>query len=152
MRVAIWGLTAALVASIATMGAARTHGGKLGAADQATHWLRDFNGAFNRHDAAGAAALFTAHADQRVSSGTFLTGRAEIENFLADLFEIDPRAQQQLSLISARFNGPDLLLAEAAWEITGLSGVRSGFAMYVLRREGQTWLCVAGRSMIPAKP
>ena len=139
-----------LVASAIIVNAHGVDGRNLETADrEATHWLHDFNSAFNHNDAARAASLFTPAADQRVSSGTFLSGRAEIENFLAALFENYPDAKQQLSLISARFIEPDLLLVEAAWEITGLSEARSGFATYLLRKEHETWSCIAGRSMIP---
>ena len=148
-----WGLTLALlVASAVIMSAPGVHAQTPETADrEARHWLHDFGSAFNRHDAAGAAAVFTLDADQRVSSGAWLSGRTEIERFLAALFETYPRARQELSLISARFSEPDLVLAEAAWEITGLPQTRSGFATYVLRREGTTWSCIAGRSMIPVR-
>ena len=151
IQASIRGMTLTLlVASAVIVGAHRVDGWNPETADrEAAHWLHDFNSAFNHTDAARAASLFTLAADQRVSSGAFLSGRAEIEHFLAALFESYPEARQQLSLISARFIEPDLLVVEAVWEITGLPEPRSGFATYFLRKEHERWSCIAGRSMIP---
>lgn len=114
-------------------------------------WLGEFNAHFNRHDARGAAAAYTTDAGHRVSSGTLLQGRTAIEEYLAELFERNPEARQEQSLTSARSSGTDLMLVESTWEITGLpEGARaSGLATYILRRQGETWLCIAGRSMVP---
>lgn len=143
---------ALLVADAVVLGAPRVHGeGRETAAQEARHWLHDFGSAYNRHDAAWAATFFTPDADQRTSSGAFLSGRPEIESFLAAFFASNPEARQELSLISARLGDPELLVVEAAWEITGLPVTRAGFATYFLRKEGKTWVCFAGRSMIPAR-
>jgi len=140
-----------VVAAVVLLGAPRLHAGAPEtAAQEARHWLHDFGSAYNHHDAARAASFFTADADQRTSSGAFLAGRPEIESFLARFFASNPGATQELSFISARLDDRNLLVVEAAWEITGLPSTRAGFATYVLRQEGKTWLCIAGRSMIPA--
>ena len=122
------------------------------AREEAKRWLEEFTTNFNRRDSKGAVALYTRDADQRVSQGDFLRGQAEIEKYLADFFVRNPEAKQQLSLTSARFADPNLLVAEATWEITGLSEGPSakGLATYFLRKEAGKWLCIAGRSMIPA--
>lgn len=146
-----WAL-ALLVANAVIMNASSVQGGQLEPAEQeARRWLHDFGSAYNRHDAAAAASFFTPDADQRTSSGAFLRGRTEIEDFLAALFASNPGVRQRLSLISARFSDGNLLFAEAAWEITGLPVPRAGFVTYVLRNEGDAWACIAGRSMIPVR-
>lgn len=121
------------------------------AEEQAGRWLEAFDASFNVHLAEEAAALYAADADQRVSRGEFLRGRAEIEAYLAELFARNPGVVQRSSLTSARFSGPDLLFVETTWEIAGLPEDRraAGMATYILRREGAGWVCIAGRSMVP---
>ncbi len=156
IKAPIWGMASVLVlASAFLTNHYQVYGQEPKEAEQEAKWWVDaFNANFNRHDAKGAAASYTPDADQRISTGEFLRGRVGIEKYLAALFERHPKAEQKLSLTSARFSGTDLLLAEAAWEITGLAQERraKGVATYFLRKQGESWLCIAGRSMVPTQP
>ena len=118
----------------------------------ARKWFDAFADGFGRHDAGAVAALYAPDADQQISVGGFLRGRAEIEAYLARAFARNPTIRQTMQLTSARLVDESLIIADGVWEMTGLTDGRpaKGSATYVLRRSGTGWLCIAGRSMGPA--
>lgn len=120
----------------------------------ARQWFDAFVDGFGRHDASAVAALYAPDADQQISMGSFLRGRSEIESYLTRTFARNPTIRQQMRLTSARLVGERLIIADGVWEMSGLSDVRpaKGAATYVLSRNGAGWLCIAGRSMVPAPP
>ena len=122
------------------------------AVQAARQWFDAFANGFGRHDAGAVAALYAPDADQQISAGGFLRGRAEIEAYLARAFARNPTIRQTMQLTSARLVDESLIIADGVWEMTGLTDGRpaKGSATYVLRRSGTGWLCIAGRSMVPA--
>jgi uncharacterized protein (TIGR02246 family) len=119
--------------------------------------LEQFTNAWNRGDARAAAATFTAGGVLIAGEGTRLSGRPDIERYLATL----PTGRQFTSTVtSVRFltSNVAILESEGGFLLPGETAVapeRMGIQSIVLVRDGATWqVALAQRTRIlpPAKP
>ena len=106
------------------------------------------------HQEAGAlASLFTADADQLVSSGEWRRGRdAVVRGTLASSRKTG--GQRSIVVESVRFLSNDVALADGRYELTGLAGgeSRKMWTSLLLTRTSGGWRIAAVRNMLPAPP
>lgn len=92
-------------------------------------------------------ALFTADADQLVSSGEWRRGKdALVKGMLASSAR-EP-AKRTLEVETVRFLGRDVAIADARYEIDE----RKMWSTFVVRRSAGRWRTEAIRNMLPAAP
>jgi uncharacterized protein (TIGR02246 family) len=106
-----------------------------------------------RIDPKATEALFTADADQLVSSGEWRKGReAVVSGSMAS--SRNSGGTRTISVESVRFVSRDVAIADGRYELTGQAGgaTRSMWTTLVLKREGKTWRITAIRNMLPAAP
>jgi uncharacterized protein (TIGR02246 family) len=104
-------------------------------------------------DAKAVAAVFTADADQLVSTGEWRRGReALVRGTLASSESTGGR--RTITIQTVRLLAPSVALADGPYELTGLSGgtSRSMWTTFVLTRESDGWRIAAIRNMRPATP
>ena len=96
-------------------------------------------------DAAAVAALFTADADQLVSSGEWRKGREEVvKGTLAS--SRNATAKRSITLAAIRYPAPGIAIADGRYEL----GARKMWSCFVLVKEGSGWKIAAIRNMLPA--
>lgn len=120
------------------------------------HTAEEFVSAWNRHDPKGLAACFAADGDIVNPEGRTGRGKSEVERILHDeqtgLFQSSRIALPEQHL---HFLKPDLAIADYRFEVTGVRGAdgketaQKGLMSAVLRRDGDKWLIVAARPMVP---
>lgn len=106
-----------------------------------------------RIDPKATEELFTADADQLVSSGEWRRGRdAVVRGAMAS--SRNTGGKRTIAVESVRFVTPDVAIADGRYELTGLAGgaTRSMLATLVLKRTGKGWRITAIRNMLPAAP
>ena len=106
-----------------------------------------FADAWNRHDMAAFAALYTENADFVNVLGVWLRGRTGIQEHHATIHA----ARMKTSLLTAletevRFLHPDVALIHVHWELTGQAGpdgavlpTRQGILSHVIVKTGRKW-------------
>jgi uncharacterized protein (TIGR02246 family) len=97
--------------------------------------------------------LFTADADQLVSSGEWRRGRdAVVRGTMASSQRTGGR--RSITVESVRMVTPDVAIADGRYELTGLAegASRSMWATLVLKRTDKGWRIAAIRNMLPATP
>jgi uncharacterized protein (TIGR02246 family) len=106
-----------------------------------------------RMDAKAVEQLFTADADQLVSSGEWRKGRdavvrGSIEN------SRNTGGKRTITVASVRVLSADVAIADGRYEMTGLAGgaTRSMWTTFVLKKMGKEWRIAAIRNMLPAAP
>jgi uncharacterized protein (TIGR02246 family) len=105
--------------------------------------------AFNRHDAAAAAAVYASDADLVNVRGDHLKGSAEIEQGLARAFATRYKdARMTRGEVSIRFLRPDVALAYVINEISatgedGAAAVHRELGLRVFVKEGGAWRIAA---------
>lgn len=102
-------------------------------------------------DATGVEALFTADADQLVSTGEWRKGRPDVvRGTLAS--SRGSSGKRTVALESVRFLGKDTALADGRYEIAGTDGAeaRKMWSAFVLVRGSDGWRIAAIRNMLPA--
>lgn len=117
--------------------------------------------AWNRHDAAAYAALFTDDGEVINVVGWWWQGRAEIERKLTAAFAFVFR-ESTLSItdVTVRLLAPDIAVAHVRWTMSGARtppGVpepREGIQIQVLRKVEQRWLIVSfqNTASVPERP
>jgi uncharacterized protein (TIGR02246 family) len=107
-------------------------------------------GAWNRHDAAAYAALFTEDGDCVNVVGWWWKGRAQIESKLKDAFAfVFHESQLTITDTSVRFLSPTIALAHVSWTMTGaktppgMPEPRVGIQTQVLQNKSGHWLIQA---------
>jgi len=98
-------------------------------------------------------ALFTADADQLVSSGEWRKGRGEVvRGTLAS--SQNTGGKRTITVESVRFIGPGVAIADGRYEIAGLAGggSRKMWTTLVMTRGADGWRIAAIRNMLPAAP
>jgi uncharacterized protein (TIGR02246 family) len=102
-----------------------------------------------RGDAAALAALFTADADQLVSSGEWRRGRdAVVKGSLASSQQ--NAGKRTFTLETVRFLTADVAVADSRYDIAQADGsTRRMWASWTLVRSGDRWLIAAIRNMLP---
>lgn len=102
------------------------------------------------NDAAGLAALLTADADQRQTSGNLRVGRDAV---VAGSLETtrNTGGRRVIAVDTVRFLGDDVAIADARYDSLGRSdgSDQRMLTSIVLRREAGAWKIAAIRNMIP---
>jgi uncharacterized protein (TIGR02246 family) len=104
-------------------------------------------------DPQATAALFTADADQLVSSGEWRRGRdALVRGAMAS--SESTGGKRTITVESVRFVTPDVALVDGRYELTGLAGgaTRKMWTSLVILRTADGWRIAAIRNMLPAPP
>ncbi len=98
------------------------------------------------------ATLFTADADQLVSSGEWRRGREElVKGTLASSQQTT--GTRTIAIETIRFPLADVAIADGRYEITGGSGGdRRMWSTFVMARQEGRWQISAIRNMLPAPP
>jgi uncharacterized protein (TIGR02246 family) len=105
----------------------------------------------DRKDAAATEALFTADADQLVSSGEWRKGRdAVVRGTMAS--SESSGGKRTITVETVRFVTPDAALADGRYEIAGLNGAppRRMWSTFLIARTSGGWRIAAIRNMLPA--
>jgi uncharacterized protein (TIGR02246 family) len=104
-------------------------------------------------DPRATASLFTADADQLVSSGEWRKGReAVVKGTMASSQRTG--GTRSITVESVRFLTPDVAIADGRYELSGLAGgqTRRMWTTIIVTREGGVWKIAAIRNMLPAAP
>jgi uncharacterized protein (TIGR02246 family) len=101
-------------------------------------------------DAAALGALFTADADQLVSSGEWRKGReAVVAGSLASSQQ--RQGKRTLTIDAVRTVAAGVAIADSRYEIAQADGeTRRMWASWLLVKDGDTWKIAAIRNMLPA--
>jgi len=113
--------------------------------------VRRYVGAREARDPEAVAALFTPDADQLVSSGEWRRGReALVKGALAS--SVRTGGTRTITVETVRLVGPDVVLADGRYEISGLEGgaSRQMWTTFVLVQQQGQWRISAIRNMLPA--
>lgn len=97
------------------------------------------------------ATLFVDDVDQLVSSGVWRRGRGElVEGTLAS--SENNAGKRTLNVETIRFVTPDVVIADARYEIVGADGAaaRKMWSTFVMKRGSSGWQIAAIRNMLPA--
>jgi len=102
-------------------------------------------------DAAAVAALFTADADQLVSSGEWRRGReALVKGVLSSSKQTG--GKRTTTVETVRFLTPDTAIVDARYEIAGGTYVeRKMWSSFVMAKTKDGWRIAAIRNMLPAQ-
>ncbi len=115
--------------------------------------VRRYLDAREHRDAKAVAELFTADADQLVSSGEWRKGRdAVVRGTLAS--SESTGGHRNITIQTIRFLAPTVALADGPYELTRLTGGqhREMWTTFLLTRETAGWRIAAIRNMRPAAP
>ena len=115
--------------------------------------VQNYVDARERIDPKAVEQLFTADADQLVSSGEWRKGRAAVvKGTMAS--STSSGGKRTITVESVRFISSDVAIADGRYELTGLAGgvTRSMWTTFVLKRSGKEWRITAIRNMLPAAP
>jgi uncharacterized protein (TIGR02246 family) len=109
-----------------------------------------YSEARDRSDAAALAALFTADADQLVSSGEWRRGRdAVVKGSLASSQQ--NAGKRTFTLETVRFLTADVAMADSRYDIAQADGTnRRMWASWTLVKTDGRWLIAGIRNMLPA--
>jgi uncharacterized protein (TIGR02246 family) len=106
-----------------------------------------------RIDPKAVEELFTADADQLVSSGEWRRGRdAVVRGTMAS--SNSTGGKRTITVETVRMITPDVAIADGRYELTGLAGgaTRRMWTTLVLKRTEKGWRITAIRNMLPAAP
>ena len=115
--------------------------------------VRRYVAAREARDPKAIEVLFTADADQLVSSGEWRRGRdAVVKGSLAS--SAGPGESRAITLETVRMLGPDAAVADGRYDISGLPGgeTRRMWTTFVAVRQDSGWKISAIRNMLPAPP
>jgi uncharacterized protein (TIGR02246 family) len=115
--------------------------------------VQKYMDARDRNDARAIEALFTADADQLVSSGEWRKGRAEVVKGTMASSQ-SSGGTRTITVTSVRFLTPAVAIADGHYDLTGLAGgtARNMWTSLVLARGTDGWRIAAIRNMLPAAP
>jgi uncharacterized protein (TIGR02246 family) len=114
--------------------------------------VTSYSTAREKNDAAAVAALFTADADQLVSSGEWRRGRdAIVKGVLASSKQTG--GTRTITVETVRFPSPDTAIVDGRYEIVGGTyGERRMWSSFIMTRTKDGWRIAAIRNMLPAPP
>ena len=115
--------------------------------------VRRYVNAREARDPAAIGALFTADADQLVSSGEWRRGReALVKGTLAS--SASTGGTRAIVVETVRLLGPEVAIADGRYEISGLAGgaVRRMWSSFVMVKQDGAWRISAIRNMAPTQP
>jgi uncharacterized protein (TIGR02246 family) len=107
----------------------------------------------DKRDPKAVAAVFTADADQLVSTGEWRKGRDELVR--GTLASSDATGgKRTITIETIRFLAPTVALADGPYILTGLAGGqnRQMWSTFLLTRESSGWRIAAIRNMRPSTP
>ena len=140
--------------ALAVVGSAQTKSDKRGKDEAAIREVVvKYVDARERIDPKATEDLFTADADQLVSSGEWRKGRqAVVSGSMAS--SRNSGGKRTITVESVRFVSNDVAIADGRYELAGQAGNagRSMWTTLVLKREGKRWRITAIRNMLPAAP
>ncbi|MEO8370685.1 MAG: SgcJ/EcaC family oxidoreductase [Candidatus Solibacter sp.] len=107
----------------------------------------------DQKDAKATEALFTADADQLVSSGEWRKGRDAVVKGTMASSEASG-GKRTITVETVRFLTPDVALADGRYEIAGTNGAaaRRMWSTFLMTRTADGWKISAIRNMLPAAP
>jgi uncharacterized protein (TIGR02246 family) len=117
--------------------------------------------AWNRHDAAAYARLFTEDGEVVNVVGWWWKGRPQIENRLTDAFAFVFRdSRMTITDVKTRYLRPDLALAHVLWTMTGAKtppGIpepKEGIQVQVLKKIRGRWMIYSfqNTNSVPERP
>jgi uncharacterized protein (TIGR02246 family) len=112
--------------------------------------VRRYVEARERRDAGALEKLFTADADQLVSSGEWRRGRdGVVKGGLAS--SARNTGARTIVVETVRILGPDVAIADGRYEIGGTE-TRRMWTTFVMARHAGEWRIAAIRNMLPAPP
>lgn len=106
-----------------------------------------------RIDPKAVEQLFTADADQLVSSGEWRKGReAVVKGTMAS--SNSTGGKRTITVETVRLIASDVAIADGRYELTGLVGgaTRSMWSTFIFKKTGKEWRISAIRNMLPAAP
>ena len=111
-----------------------------------------YNAARDNEDPAAIRALFTADADQLVSSGEWRRGREQLVEGMLRSSRTNP-GDRTLVVETVRYPGSDVAVADARYEIAGTGGsaTRRMWSTFVAVRTPEGWRLSAIRNMLPTR-
>jgi uncharacterized protein (TIGR02246 family) len=121
--------------------------------DAAVRALVDaYSAARDKGDAAALTALFTADADQLVSSGEWRRGRdAVVKGSLASSQQT--QGKRTFTIDTVRMIAANVAVADSRYEIAQTDGTtRRMWASWLVVKDGAAWKIAAIRNMLPAAP
>jgi uncharacterized protein (TIGR02246 family) len=105
----------------------------------------------DKRDAKLLAELFTADADQLVTTGEWRKGRDNVVQGGLASSQANPGARQ-IAIEVVRLVAPGVALADGRYEISEPQGVRRMRTTFVVVRDGNVWRIAAIRNMAPTDP
>ena len=108
-----------------------------------------YNDARENRDPQAIEALFTADADQLVSSGEWRRGRGTLVQGMLGSSRRNP-GTRTLTVETVRFISEDVVIADARYEIASADSVRKMWSTFLAKKEGGRWKIAAIRNMLPA--
>jgi uncharacterized protein (TIGR02246 family) len=117
--------------------------------------------AWNRHDAAAYANLFTDDGDVVNVAGWWWKGRSQIESRLTAAFAfVFHESTLSITDVQVRFLSPDIAIAHVRWTMVGaktppgISEPREGIQLQVLKKSAGKWLIASfqNTNSIPERP
>lgn len=115
--------------------------------------VKEYVAARERADATALTGLFTADADQLVSSGEWRRGREElVRGTLAS--SKSNAGTRTITLKTVRFPTPDVAIADGEYVIgaSQTAAARNMWTSFVMVRDQGRWRISAIRNMLPAAP
>jgi uncharacterized protein (TIGR02246 family) len=114
--------------------------------------VASYAAAREKSDAAALTALFTADADQLVSSGEWRRGReAVVQGSLASSQQA--QGTRTFTIETVRLIAANVALADSRYDIAQAGGTtRRMWASWLLVKDGTAWKIAAIRNMLPAAP
>jgi uncharacterized protein (TIGR02246 family) len=113
--------------------------------------VRQYVDAREARDPKAVAALFTADADQLVSSGEWRLGRDNVvSGSLASSAQTG--GKRTIDVERVRFVSGDVAIADGRYSITGEGNDRRMWSTFVMVKEADGWKIAAIRNMLPAAP
>lgn len=115
--------------------------------------VKQYVDARERIDPKAVEQLFTADADQLVSSGEWRKGReAVVKGTMAS--STSTGGKRTITVETVRFLSSDVAIADGRYELTGLAGgaIRNMWSTFVFKKTGKEWRISAIRNMLPAAP
>ena len=119
----------------------------------------DFTAAWNRHDPAALAAIWSADGDLVNPEGRSAKGRAEVQkNFAAEQAAIYKSSTFANTVTGIRFLTPDIAIVDASFEIQNATPpnappmTQKGLYKAVMVKEGGTWRTASAMAMAPVAP
>jgi uncharacterized protein (TIGR02246 family) len=110
--------------------------------------VKKYVDAREQKDPKAVEALFTADADQLVSTGEWRKGRPEVVRGTMASSQSNG-GKRTITLETIRFVAPNVALADGRYEISG-SETRKMWSTFLMTRDSSGWHIAAIRNMLPA--